>query len=159
MTNNDNNEEDDGAALVQQILQENPPDERGVRDEWEGHVGWHRKEDILGNESLTALRGRKKEPPKVHNNHTDLRHDRHVPQEKSVPPPAVGAPGTTSSRHQQNRRSIPKWETGEDGQEIGMTTALSSGLFIIMALLILGKLLFRNRFRFRILVASSQKQR
>jgi len=38
--------EDDGAALMKQVLEENPPEERGVRDEWVGHVGWHRKENV-----------------------------------------------------------------------------------------------------------------
>ena len=39
------NVDDDGERLVQQILAENPPDERGERDEWAAHVGWHRRED------------------------------------------------------------------------------------------------------------------
>ena len=34
---------DDGAALVQEILREAPKEERGVREEWAAHVGWHRK--------------------------------------------------------------------------------------------------------------------
>ena len=34
--------------LVQEVLQENPPDERGVRPEWEAKVGWHRKENLRG---------------------------------------------------------------------------------------------------------------
>jgi hypothetical protein len=45
-------EEDDGAALVEQVIQENPPEGRGVRDEWAGRVGWHRKEN-------SRLRGRR----------------------------------------------------------------------------------------------------
>jgi len=53
--------DDDEEALVRQVLAENPVEERGVRDEWEGKVGWHRKEDVLG------LRGARKkvETPKV----------------------------------------------------------------------------------------------
>mmetsp|Transcript_6712 Transcript_6712/g.14671 ORF Transcript_6712/g.14671 Transcript_6712/m.14671 type:complete len:177 (-) Transcript_6712:61-591(-) len=37
--------DDDEERLVQQVLEENPPEERGERDEWAAHVGWHRKED------------------------------------------------------------------------------------------------------------------
>jgi hypothetical protein len=40
-------DQDDGAALVQEIIQENPPEDRGERDEWAQRVGWHRKEDVL----------------------------------------------------------------------------------------------------------------
>jgi hypothetical protein len=39
---------DDGEALVQQILDENPSEEAGVREEWKDHIGWHRQEDIRG---------------------------------------------------------------------------------------------------------------
>lgn len=38
--------DDDEEALVQQVLAENPVDERGVRDEWVQQVGWHRKEHV-----------------------------------------------------------------------------------------------------------------
>ena len=34
--------------LVQEVIQENPPDERGVRPEWDAKVGWHRKENLRG---------------------------------------------------------------------------------------------------------------
>jgi hypothetical protein len=37
--------DDDEEKLVQQVLAENPPEDRGKRDEWANHVGWHRKED------------------------------------------------------------------------------------------------------------------
>lgn len=47
---------DDGESLVQQVLAENPPEERGVRDEWNGHVGWHRKENVqLRGQRATAV--------------------------------------------------------------------------------------------------------
>lgn len=48
----DGKQEDDGLNLVQQVLAENPPEERGERDEWERQVGWHRKEDIHQKASL-----------------------------------------------------------------------------------------------------------
>ena len=32
--------------LVRQVLQENPPEEKGERDEWKQHVGWHRIENV-----------------------------------------------------------------------------------------------------------------
>jgi hypothetical protein len=37
--------DDDEEKLVQQVLAENPPEDRGERDEWANHVGWHRIED------------------------------------------------------------------------------------------------------------------
>ena len=42
------NHNDDGADLVQEVIEQNPPEEQGIRDEWDGHVGWHRKEDVRG---------------------------------------------------------------------------------------------------------------
>ena len=38
--------DDDGAALVKEVLEENPPVTRGVREEWRRHSGWHRREDV-----------------------------------------------------------------------------------------------------------------
>eukprot|EP00980_Cylindrotheca_fusiformis_P025975 scaffold15032_cov119-Cylindrotheca_fusiformis.AAC.4 len=40
--------DDDGLTLVQEVLKENPPEERGVREEWQSQVGWHRTENIRG---------------------------------------------------------------------------------------------------------------
>ena len=37
---------DDEEELVRQVINENPPDDRGVRPEWDLHEGWHRVEDI-----------------------------------------------------------------------------------------------------------------
>ena len=34
--------------LVKEVLSEFPPDERGERQEWNQHVGWHRRENIRG---------------------------------------------------------------------------------------------------------------
>ncbi len=45
-----NDELDD---LVREVIEENPPEEQGIRPEWAEHVGWHRKENIFN------LRGRK----------------------------------------------------------------------------------------------------
>uniref|UniRef100_A0A7S2EJM6 Uncharacterized protein n=1 Tax=Trieres chinensis TaxID=1514140 RepID=A0A7S2EJM6_TRICV len=39
-------EGDDGSQLVQEVLKELPPEEKGEREEWAGHVGWHRKEEV-----------------------------------------------------------------------------------------------------------------
>jgi hypothetical protein len=44
-----NNELDD---IVREVIEENPPEEQGIRPEWQNHVGWHRKENIFN------LRGR-----------------------------------------------------------------------------------------------------
>jgi hypothetical protein len=49
--------QDDGIALVKEVLEDNPPEERGVRDEWKHQVGWHRKEDINPGASTNQLRG------------------------------------------------------------------------------------------------------
>ena len=32
--------------LVHAVVEENPPTEQGLRNEWERQTGWHRKEDI-----------------------------------------------------------------------------------------------------------------
>ena len=37
---------DDGAALVNEVIKEYPAQDRGEREEWAAHVGWHRKENI-----------------------------------------------------------------------------------------------------------------
>lgn len=39
-------DDEEEKLIVQQVLAENPPEDRGERDEWANHVGWHRKEDI-----------------------------------------------------------------------------------------------------------------
>jgi hypothetical protein len=51
--------DDDAEALVREVLAENPPEERGVRDEWNHQVGWHRKENIImvDNKNNNNLRG------------------------------------------------------------------------------------------------------
>lgn len=36
----------DEEELVRQVLEENPVEERGTRDEWAQHVGWHHREDV-----------------------------------------------------------------------------------------------------------------
>lgn len=36
---------DDGEELAREVISENPPEDRGVRPEWERHQGWHRVED------------------------------------------------------------------------------------------------------------------
>ena len=33
--------------LVREVIEENPPEEQGIRPEWINHEGWHRKENIL----------------------------------------------------------------------------------------------------------------
>jgi len=37
---------DDGEALVQEVLRDVPLEDKGEREEWKSHVGWHRKEDM-----------------------------------------------------------------------------------------------------------------
>ena len=38
--------DDDEELLVREVIAENPVEERGVRDEWAGKVGWHDKVDV-----------------------------------------------------------------------------------------------------------------
>ena len=42
----DKSQDDFEESVVRAVLEENPVREQGVRDEWEDHVGWHRKEDV-----------------------------------------------------------------------------------------------------------------
>ena len=39
-------EEDYYDELVREVIDENPPEEQGIRPEWKEKVGWYRKEDI-----------------------------------------------------------------------------------------------------------------
>lgn len=39
-------DEDYYDELVREVIDENPPEEQGIRPEWKEKVGWHRKEDI-----------------------------------------------------------------------------------------------------------------
>ena len=55
MNNKSNDNNDDGSALVNEVIEENPPRERGERNEWNEHVGWHRKEVVRKN--TLKLRG------------------------------------------------------------------------------------------------------
>ena len=57
---------DDGIdELVREVIQENPPEERGVRPEWKEQVGWHRKEDMYStqdnNEGVVDKTGKDEE--------------------------------------------------------------------------------------------------
>ena len=38
--------EQEEEELVREVLREFPPEERGEREEWKDHVGWHRRENI-----------------------------------------------------------------------------------------------------------------
>lgn len=64
MTPPDNND-DDVEKLVQQVLAENPVEDRGVREEWNEHVGWHRKEDVSSGLRGGGVRYRGKEKGKL----------------------------------------------------------------------------------------------
>lgn len=57
---------DDGIdELVREAIQENPPEEQGIRPEWEEQVGWHRKEDMYStqdsNEGVVDKTGKNEE--------------------------------------------------------------------------------------------------
>lgn len=49
--------DDDYDELVRQVLEENPPEEQGIRPEWEDRVGWNRKEkeDIYDTSNADAF--------------------------------------------------------------------------------------------------------
>ena len=74
-----NDELDD---IVREVIEENPPEEQGIRPEWQNHVGWHRKENIFN------LRGREdkedatpKELPRNHEVNTESNDALHGIQE------------------------------------------------------------------------------
>eukprot|EP00977_Amphora_coffeiformis_P018450 scaffold6503_cov99-Amphora_coffeaeformis.AAC.4 len=48
-------DDDEVKKLVQEVIAENPVEEKGEREEWAARVGWHRKEDVYGRGG--ALRG------------------------------------------------------------------------------------------------------
>ena len=51
----------------------NPPDEQGVREEWEKHIGWHHKEDIRRlRKSNNHAQQRYVKPKNIHNNNDDI---------------------------------------------------------------------------------------
>lgn len=60
--------DDDEEKLVQQVLAENPPEDKGERDEWAKHVGWHRREDIGVGVGVGVV-NRKED---VHSNNADI---------------------------------------------------------------------------------------
>mmetsp|Transcript_13609 Transcript_13609/g.29606 ORF Transcript_13609/g.29606 Transcript_13609/m.29606 type:complete len:131 (-) Transcript_13609:2185-2577(-) len=43
----DEPQDDFEESLVRAVIEEDPPDEQGIRDEWVKQTGWHRKEDIF----------------------------------------------------------------------------------------------------------------
>ena len=51
---------DDEEKLVREVISENPPEDRGVRPEWESHQGWHRVEDTHPNDVQTEGKHGKK---------------------------------------------------------------------------------------------------
>lgn len=96
---------DDGIDLVKEVLDENPPEERGVRDEWDHQVGWHRKENIHG--ASPQLRG--SNDASFHNKQSLQQEIRHglVPTETSRTSMAIAVlllmaccAATTRMRHQ-----------------------------------------------------------
>jgi len=74
-TTGEEKEEDLEEAIVQEILREGrgEREERGERPEWNQHVGWHRKEDIVGGHLLPE---KKKKPSSLRNTHNGGKHDR-----------------------------------------------------------------------------------
>ena len=48
---------DDEEELVREVISENPPEDRGVRPEWESHQGWHRVENTHPNHHTEGKQG------------------------------------------------------------------------------------------------------
>lgn len=48
---------DDDEELVREVISENPPEDRGVRPEWESHQGWHRVENTHPNHHVEGKQG------------------------------------------------------------------------------------------------------
>ena len=46
MAQEPSNQDDFEESLVHEVIEENPPEEPGVRSEWGDHAGWHRKEYV-----------------------------------------------------------------------------------------------------------------
>ncbi len=91
---------DDGDELVQQVRNENPPEDIGIRDEWNDRTGWHRKEDIRRTGRTTNTNKINVIPP--------------------PPPPHL--------HHQRKLRGVEasgsKWATFELANELGIEGAL-----------------------------------
>jgi len=78
--------DDDEEQLVRQVLAENPVEERGVRDEWQQQVGWHRKEDVS---SFLRRRGAAAERQKQPDTALRIQEERGRPEharKKDTPP-------------------------------------------------------------------------
>ena len=56
MGSKNKDETDDSAALVQEVLEELPAEDRGEREEWAHHEGWHRREDVNSHDDNAAPR-------------------------------------------------------------------------------------------------------
>ena len=65
--------------LVREVIEENPPEEQGIRSEWVEHVGWGRKENIYN------LRGREHATEEFHLNHSTYPVDGHEIADHSLP--------------------------------------------------------------------------
>jgi hypothetical protein len=82
---------DDGAALVQEVLEELPMENKGEREEWKVHQGWHRRED-------------------THRNPVNMRH---LPPKVRSPAQDPHAP---ASAHTKEFRKEEKEEEAEEEQ-------------------------------------------
>mmetsp|Transcript_15557 Transcript_15557/g.32868 ORF Transcript_15557/g.32868 Transcript_15557/m.32868 type:complete len:133 (+) Transcript_15557:120-518(+) len=68
-------------SLVRAVIEENPPEEQGFREEWNEHTGWHRKEDIYlrrrqdkHHHNLQQLEDANQEVPMDHKKMVDSNH-------------------------------------------------------------------------------------
>ena len=108
---------DDGAELVKQVLEQNPPEEQGIREEWDSHVGWHREENIRG---AHVVGNAKKLRGSSSYNKPGEKQD----QQEQDP-----------QRQQQNPLISDK-NNNHDGFTIMMTVVQISGLILVVALLL-----------------------
>lgn len=132
-----NGTNDDGEALVQQVLNENPAKDQGVRDEWKDQVGWHRKEDI------SLLRGVGGKKPMV------------FPSNKThsgFPAKDFDQRLRLNKNNKQREELSNKKDDEVERRRMGSMIALSTGTLIIILIMVR---MFRAGFR----VPSAQKQR
>jgi hypothetical protein len=79
---NQQREEDDGENLVRQVIAENPVAEVGVREEWDHHIGWHRREHILASSGHAESSQGDKYLRRRNSDHSELALPSIVAQEK-----------------------------------------------------------------------------
>jgi hypothetical protein len=74
---------DDEEELVREVIEENPVEDVGVREEWTRKEGWHRKEDVLGRTTGKTDSTRETKRLRGGNRVVSSSHDQRVSEEES----------------------------------------------------------------------------